>query len=149
MIILMLQSRVQSFLQVISLRLWHKHRSMPPLQLLQTLLAKPNNLNVQADRKYNSVLYGIPEWSKGTKKYDRAKQNFTNVVSTVSHVDTSQNIATWLLLSEEIQGICWTTTSYPNQTNQSNSNNISIKSDMSKSKHTIELLLMKERWHWS
>ena len=54
-----------------------------------------NSTSSQADRKFNAVLYGIPECLKGTKKYDQAKQELTNVVSTVSHVDreiTLQNI---------------------------------------------------------
>ena len=54
----------------------------------------PNSASAQADRKFNAVLYGLPECSKGTKKYDRAKQDLTNVITAVSHVDqiTSQNI---------------------------------------------------------
>ena len=43
----------------------------------------------------NSMQCGIPECSKGTKKYDQAKQDLTNVITAVSHVDheiTSQNI---------------------------------------------------------
>ena len=55
----------------------------------------PKSASAQADRKFNAVLYGILECSKGTKKYDRAKQDLTNVISAVSHVDreiTSQNI---------------------------------------------------------
>ena len=31
-------------------------------------------------------MVAIPECSKGTKKYDQAKQDLTNVISTVSHV---------------------------------------------------------------
>ena len=55
----------------------------------------PNSASTQADRKFNAVLYGIPECSKGTKKYDRAKQGLTNVITAVSNVDheiTLQNI---------------------------------------------------------
>ena len=55
----------------------------------------PNSTSAQADQIFNAVLYGIPECLKGTKKYDRAKQDLTNVITAVSHVDreiTSQNI---------------------------------------------------------
>ena len=58
-------------------------------------ITKPNSISVQADWKCNAILYGIPEYSKGTKKYDWAKQDLTNVISTVTHVDseiTSQSI---------------------------------------------------------
>ena len=30
----------------------------------------PNSASAQADQRFNIVLYGIPECSKGTKKYD-------------------------------------------------------------------------------
>ena len=40
------------------------------LQLLPTPLNQIRSLNVQADRNYNAVLYGIPECSKGIKKYN-------------------------------------------------------------------------------
>ena len=56
---------------------------------------KPNSISIQANWKCNAILYGIPEYSKGTKKYDWAKQDITNVISNVSHVDstiTSQSI---------------------------------------------------------
>lgn len=47
---------------------------------------KSNGLNIQADRKYNAVLYGIPECPKGTKKFDRTKKDLTSVISTISPV---------------------------------------------------------------
>ena len=31
---------------------------------------RPNSTSAQADRKFNAVLYGIPECSKGTKKHN-------------------------------------------------------------------------------
>ena len=49
---------------------------------------KPNSISIQADQKRNAILYGIPEYSKGTKIYDWAKHHLTNVISTVSHVDS-------------------------------------------------------------
>ena len=58
-------------------------------------ITMPNSASAQADRKFNAVLYGLPECSKGTKKYDRAKQDLTNVITAGSHVDrevTSQSI---------------------------------------------------------
>ena len=44
----------------------------------------PNSASAQTDQKFNAVLYGIPECSKGTKKYDRTKQDLTNVISNVT-----------------------------------------------------------------
>ena len=39
----------------------------PAVAANTTMLNSPSS---QADRKFNAVLYGIPECSKGTKKYD-------------------------------------------------------------------------------
>ena len=120
----------------------------------------PNSASTQADREFNAVLYGILECSKGTKKYDQAKQDLTNVITAVSHVDheiTSQNIRDCLRLGKykesakrprpilikltraiDVISLLSNRNSLPN--------NISIKPDMSQAKRTIESLLMKERW---
>ena len=92
------------------------------------------------------------------KKYDWAKQDLTNVISTVSHVDrkiTSQNIRDCFRLGKyqecakrprpilikltrdiDVISLLSNHSSLPN--------NISIKPDMSQAENTIESLLMKE-----
>ena len=121
---------------------------------------KPNSISVQADRKCNAILYGIPEYSKGTKKYDWAKQDLTNVISTVSHVDseiTSQSIHDFFRLGKYKESV---ERSHPmlikvtkaidvislSSNHSYFPNNISIKPDMSQAKRITESLLMKERW---
>ena len=121
---------------------------------------KSNGISAQDDRKFNAVLYGIPECSKGTKKYDRAKQDLTNVISAVSHVDreiTSQSIRDCFRLGKykesaerprpilikltraiDVINLLSNRSSFPK--------NISIKPDMTQAERTIESLLMKERW---
>ena len=145
----------QNFLQKILLRLSQTWKSLivPPLQL-------PNSASAQADRKFNAVLYGIPECLKGTKKYDQAKQDLANVISAVSHVDheiTSQNIRNCFCLGKYKVSAKWPRPILSKLrraidvisllSNRSFlPNNISIKPDMLQAKRTIESLLMKERW---
>ena len=122
----------------------------------------PNRASTQADRKFNAVLYGIPECSKGTKKHDQPKKDLTNVISAISHVDREllqliHKISVWRNMYKEsslwprpayilfkitrtIDVICllYKRSSFPN--------NISIKPHMSQAECTIESLLMKKRW---
>ena len=61
--------------------------AVQPLQLLHALATMRNSTSAQADQKFSAVLFGISECLKGTKKHDRAKQDLTNVISAVSHID--------------------------------------------------------------
>ena len=82
----------------------------------------PNSASAQADRKFNAVLYGLPQCSKGTKKYDRAKQDLTNVITAVSHVNreiTSQSIRDCFRLGKYKESAKRPCTSYTNQINKS------------------------------
>ena len=114
----------------------------------------------QNDRKFNTIIYGIPECLKGTKKSDRTKCDLTNVISAVSPVDndiTSHSIRDCFRLGRyqehadrphpilikftraiDAASLLSKRSSLPDK--------IFIKPDMSQAERFIESLLLKERW---
>ena len=56
-----------------------------------TITHVPHNQFNNPDRKYNIVVYGIDECPKGLSKSDRFNYELTNVISTMSKIDSSIN----------------------------------------------------------
>ena len=112
------------------------------------------------DRRFNIVIFGIPECDPGTSRFTRMAQDSTNVVSALQNIDSN--------LSESVVRDCFRLGKYKQNSSRPRSilaklcrtidvvnilskkdvypNEITIKPDMSPEERSIEAELLKQRW---
>ena len=65
--------------------------SVPSTLAINTSISQRKNTDVCNDRKFNLVIYGIPEFSSSSKRFERLQLDQRNVLKELSNLDNSIN----------------------------------------------------------
>ncbi len=127
-------------------------------QTLQTPF-KPANDTHESERKYNIVVYGIKESTKGTSRHTRTSKDREGVMTIIHKVDneiSQQSLRDCIRLGKydeekcrpilaKLTRTCDISSILSNRSKLSRTEGISIKPDMTREERSIESLLLKER----
>ena len=134
--------------------------SVPSTPAFNSSISQQKNTDVSNDRKFNLVIYGIPECSSSSKRFERLQLDQRNVLKELSNLDDSINsscikdtfrlgkynkdsnrsrpILVKLLRSSDVQCIL--------SKRSSLKSSISIKPDMTTKERDNEKVVLKQCW---
>ena len=129
-------------------------------ETIVTATNKSNRGNLQQERKFNVVVYGIDKCPKSTPRHERSGFDLSNVAKTITKVD--ENVNPLFIRDLRHLGKHQEQSSRPRpilvsfnraidvstllSKTSSLQNGIQIKRDMTKDKRLVESILLKERW---